>query len=1060
MIRYFAAHRTAANLLMLALIVMGVFGTRMMRRETFPDFASDVVAIDMQYPGAAAEEIEENLVFRIEDAVDGIDGIAEITSIVRSGFCTVRAKVLDAYDVRAVQTDIQNAIDRIDTFPADADLPIVYELDQPDRVMSLAVTGDLDPLELKRVAEDLKDRLVESPFVSLVTVEGFSDRQVRIELKPEALMQWGLSATDIARAVASASVDMPVGSVESTQGELKIRVTDQRRSVASFKDVVVVTSERGGLVRLGDVASVEDTFDETDSYARFDGRRAAIVHIDATEMDDALRIAADVRNRIAAIEAGHTLPPGVRIAEWGTLADDVRGRLNLLIDNGLIGFVLVLITLAVFLNARVAFWVAMGVPVSFLGAIFLMHLMGHTLNMITMFSLVLALGLVVDDAIVLSENICTHHRRGKPPLQAAIDGVSEVWVGVCASMLTTVAAFLPLLFMTGDIGKTLRVMPIGLILALGISLIEGFVILPNHLAHSLDSGGGRPNVVRRSIDRTFEQLVDRLYRPLLAAALRHRYAVLAGAVSAFAACAAYVGSGRLEFTPFPKLDGNVIQAEVVLPAGTHVSIAERVADRLEAGLTSINADPAFRQSSGEPLIKHVMVQFGSIPSAGVGAVEAQEAGSHVLAVMAELLPSERRTRTADDVVNAWRSFTIDIPEVVSIRYQQQQVNPGGRPVEIELSSRDLDQLKAAALDLRSQLTAMPGLSDADDDLRPGVWEAEVRLRDSARPLGLTAADLAGQLRAAFHGEVAQEFQQGRDTVEVRVLHDDAHRRSRADLEDLRVVLPGGRLAPLTEVAELDTTRGYSLIHRKDRMRTVTVTAQLDESLNNAAKIATVLRERVFPDLAATHGISAAMSGQVAESEATAASIGFGFIAGIAIIYFMLAWVFGSYALPLLVMAAIPLGFIGAVVGHVVMGFDLTMPSMVGFVSLTGIVINDSVILLQTLRARLGEGASLREAAFDAGMRRFRAVLLTSVTTIAGLLPMLMETSLQAQFLIPVAISVSFGLLLVTAVVLIIVPAAYLAAQDVMRLLRLSPVAGEAVAGQIPPSEAVDEVRAA
>lgn len=1056
MIRYFAAHRSAANLLMLALVCLGALGVWNMRRETFPDFSSDIVAVDMTYPGAAAAEIEENLVFKIEDAVDGIDGIAEIDALARDGFCSVRAKVADGYDARSIQLDVQNAIDRIDTFPADADKPIVYELEQPDRVLSLALFGEVQPRELERLAEEIKDHLVASPLVSLATVEGFSERQIRIELEQQALLQWGLSVQDVAARVAAESLDSPAGSVEALAGKTTLRLTDQSHTADDFRDIVVLSSPRGGMIRLGDVATVTDTYDETDRSIRFDGRRAAIIHIDATDNDDSLRVAAEVQRLVAAMRPAGLLHEGVHVAVWGNLARDVKSRLDLLIDNGLVGFVLVLLVLAAFLNLRLAFWVAVGIPVSFLGTIFAMHLLGHTLNMITMFSLVLALGLIVDDAIVLSENIYVRFRNGASALQAAVEGVREVWVGVAASTLTTVAAFLPLLFMTGDIGKTLRVMPIGVLLALAISLLEGFLILPAHLRHSLKhEQDAEPIRLRRLFDAGLNAVIERAYKPALAWSLKFRYAAVAGACSLLLICGAFVASGRLEFTPFPKLDGNVVQAQVILPAGTHISIAEEVAQRLEEGLHAINDDPAFDQGQAD-LVKHVMVQFGSIPAAGVGAVESDETGSHVLTVIAELLESEERAQTADEVINAWRSFTIDIPEVVSIRYKQQQINPGGQPVQIELAGRDLDALKQAALTLRGELMQVPGLSDADDNLRKGAYEAKITLRDSARPLGVTSAELARQLRGAFYGETAQEYQHGRDTVEVRVVFADRDRRSEADLRDFRFVLPGGRLVPLHEIAEVEMTRGYAQIHRSDRLRTVTITAELDEEINNAAKIARQLDADILPRLEARFPVSARVSGQTEEAQQTAASIELGLLVGVALIYMLLAWIFASFTLPLVVMAAIPLSFIGAVVGHLVMGYDLTMPSLVGFVSLSGIVVNDSVILLQTLRQKLAAGVPLHEATRAAGVSRFRAVLLTSLTTIAGLTPMLLESSLQAQFLIPVAISVCFGLGFVTALVLLVVPGLYLIWDDIRRLLGYGE---EEVAAGDPAAETTDDAPA-
>lgn len=1046
MIGYFVRHPTAANLLMLIIILLGLLGLYSLTREVFPEFASDYINVQVIYRGASAEEVEETICRPIEEEVEGIEGIEEVRSTSRENSGMVTIEVADGYEVRDVMKDVENAIDQIDYFPEDAEDPIIWEVDPIDPVCSVSVWAENMPeKQLLALADSIKNELLALDEVSLVKVGGFSDHQIRVEVRQEDLLARGLTIGDVAREIEAQSIDLPSGSVETGEREIKIRMVDQRRRAEDFRDLPVQVSPAGARILLREVATVSDTFEDEWTRTTFEGHRSVNLEIQKTSSEDTIQVRNAVEARINELQA--LLPPKVHLTLWGDWSVYVKDRLLMLAENGIWGFILVFLTLWLLLHLRLAIWVAVGIPISFLGTLYAMDQVDMSLNMITMFSLILALGIIVDDAIVIGENIFAHYSRGKPAAEAAVGGAKEVALGVVASMLTTVAVFMPLMMMRGEIGKVLRVMPIGVITALSVSLVEAFFILPYHLRHSLDKIPKRPSRVRAMIDGAVQWFTGNVYGPTLDWSVRRPLVPLAGAVALFLVSLGMVLGGRLAFQLFPELDGDFLVAQVELPQGADLARTEEIVDRIERALlgtsglgkASVERDgiePApvdkdcvnghfWPQPGGRRLIRYVGVSYGYSWTMSRDPVP-PESGSHLAQVIVELLAADKRSARCDEILAFWKQAVGDVPDVLSLTFEQMQVTPGGEPVNIQLRGKDLRRLKSASFALQEKLKTYAGIRNVRDNLRAGKEEVLVRLKPAGRPLGITSAALAVQLREAFWGSIAEEFQRGPDTFEVEVLFAPDDRRSLADLDDFKVRTPDGRMVPFHEVATAEKVRGFSQIVRVDRQRAISVTADLDTAKGNAKRIMDDLEANYFPDFLRRHpGVTINLEGQRKETMETGLSVAGGFAIGVCIIFLLLSFIFRSFIEPLIVMAAIPFGLIGAVAGHLLLRIDLTMPSIVGFVSLSGIVVNDSILLVRFIKLRLAEGKSTHQAVHQAGLQRFRPVILTSATTVAGLLPiMFFETSLQAQILIPMAVSISFGLMFATVLVLLLVPCLY------------------------------------
>lgn len=1021
MIRYCAQHPTIANLLMIFLLALGISGLGQLQRETFPRFAAEEVEARVMYPGASALEVEEAICQRLEDAVEVISDTSEVRCESREGLGIMVATMRDGGDIDRFLNDVKSEVEAINNFPEQAEAPVIKQLGRTDQVVSVAVRGEMSETALKAYAEQLKTSLQALPNISQVNLQGFSERQLRIGIPIHVLHQYQLSMNDIANLISRQNLRLPVGSLQTSERDILVRFDDQRQTVQELADLVVVAGANGGEIRLGEIASITDRFELDESKILINSQRAALLAVTKTHSEDTLTVVNQVKEFVNQVQ--QTAPPGVTLSLTQDMASIVEDRLNLLFTNGWQGLVLVFLVMWLFFQLRFAFWVAMGLPVAFLGGLFGMAVLGLSINMLSMVALLIALGLLMDDAIVIAENIASHLRQGKTALNAAVDGTMEVFPGVLSSFLTSVAVFGPLAFLEGDIGKILKVIPMVLILVLAVSLIEAFLILPHHLAHSLAHAKYKPiNRFRQRFEAGLAWVREHVLGRAIDAAIQQRYLFVGTVMAVFILSVGMLSSGQLKFQVFPDLEGDIIDARVLLPQGTPLWRTQQVIDQLNEALTQVNTELQPKQPGQQALIQQITVRYNHNP-------DAFESGPHVATISADLLTSEQRNTRLDTVLQLWREYTGIVPDALSIVFKEPSIGPAGRAIDIRLQGSDLEQLKGASLALQGWLQRYTGVLDLSDDLRPGKPEVSLQLRDGALALGVDSQTIVNQVRAAFQGVTAQEVQVGKEDYEIDVRLQAADQTSLAALRDLPIMTANGSI-PLSELALIQNDRGVARINRIDGLRTVSVQGDVDTRLANAQQIIKDTERRFLPELQQQFpGVQVVLEGQAAESQTTGQSLARGFLLGLLGIFILLSFQFRSYIEPVIVMAAIPLALIGVIWGHWLMGLDLSMPSMMGFVSLAGIVVNNSILLVTFLKLRLAEGMNTSAAVRQAGRDRFRAVLLTSTTTIAGLLPLLSEQSLQAQVLIPLVTSIVFGLLATAILVLMVVPSLYAILDD-------------------------------
>ena len=1101
MIRFFAAHPTAANLVMALLIGAGLIALPSLKRETMPDFSKDAAQVQVVYPGASAADVEESICQRVEEALDGVTDLDEIRCEAREGIGTATVEMAEGGDLDRFLSEVGTEIDAIDDFPDLAEDPVVRQLNLTDLVISIAIAGPMSEPDLKVYAEQVKDRLTRLPEVSQIKLQGFSERQIRIALDAVALRQYGLSVADIADMVERQSIDLPSGKVETAERDILVRFLDERRSPRAFEDLVVRGGETGAELRLGQIAEITDRFELDEKRLFFNGQRAALLQVNMTKAQDALtvkrkveefleqersrapptvsfvltrdvasivedrltmllRTGAELRlgqiaeitdrfeldekrlffngQRAALLQVNMTkaqdaltvkrkveefleqersrAPPTVSFVLTRDVASIVEDRLTMLLRNGQQGLLLVFLVMWLFFSFRFSFWVTMGLPASFFGSLAIMTMLGLSINMLTMVALLIAIGLIMDDSIVIAENIASHLRKGKSPLDAAVDGTRQVTIGVSSSFITSICVFLPLAYLEGDMGKVLKVIPVVLIVTLSVSLIEAFLILPHHMAHAI--GKNNNSAFRRWFDAGFERFRESVVGRLVDLAVEWRYLTVGLVLMALLASLSLIAGGHLKFRAFPDLDGDVIEARILLPQGTPLARTEAVVAEVARALERVEAAFAAGLPDGETLVKNLLVEYD------VNA-DAFESGPHIATVTADLLAGERRKLRVDDILNRWRAEVGTVPDVLSLAFKEPQIGPAGLPIDMRLQGDDLVMLKAASDDLMAWLARYRGVVDLSDDLRPGKPEVRLKLRAGATALGLDATMIASQLRGAYHGRTAAEIQVGPESFEIDVQLSARDQDSLADLEYFAVTLPGGGQVPLSAVAKTEFGRGFARINRIDGRRTVTLRGDLDSELANLNEFLADTRSRFLPGFSERYpGVTLSLQGESAEQATTQASMAKGFLLGLLGIFILLSFQFRDYVEPVIVMLAIPLALIGVVWGHLLMGQDLSMPSMIGYASLAGIVVNDSILLVTFIKIRTREGAEVVEAARLASRGRFRPVLLTSLTTIAGLLPLLFERSLQAQVLVPLVTSLAFGLMASTILVLFVVPALY------------------------------------
>jgi HAE1 family hydrophobic/amphiphilic exporter-1 len=1022
MIAWFARHPTAANLFMTALMLLGLTALPGLQRETLPEVRNDEVEVRIPYKGATTDEVEDAICRRLEDALESITDLDEMRCQASEGSGVATAVMREGASMTRFLDDVKSEVDAIDDFPEGIDPPVTEELGRTEAVISVAVTGPRDPVALKAYAEDLKDRLLALPAVADVTVGGFSDHHIRIEIPAMRLRQFGLSAADIANAVQRYSVGSPAGRLEGDQEDILLRFDDQLKSVEELRDLIVISAANGATIRLGDIAEVSDRFDRAEEKIVFNGQRAAVLDIAKTRSQDILSVLDSVSEFVATER--QRAPHGVSLSLTQDRASVVADRLNMLVRNGIQGLIAVFLVLWLFFSFRYSFWVSMGLPVSFLGALFVLPLIGITINMISMVGLLIGIGLLMDDAIVIAENIAARMAQGDTPLHAAIAGSRQVLPGIASSFATTVMVFGSLSFITGDIGQILRVMPMVLIAVITVSLVEAFLILPNHLSHSLAHQHNRaPSRFRQGFERGFLAFRERAFGPLLDKAVTHRYLTLGIVVMCLLFAIALPAGGQLKFVGFPDLDGDVVEARLLLPQGTPLARTEQIVQRIETALSEVNQRFKPAQPSQQDLVRNVTVLYGQNP-------DAFESGPHVARVVADLLSAEVRAASVDEVREAWRQAIGDLPDVIAIKFTEPAIGPGGRPIDLRLLGYDLQRLKAASSELQAWLNQFAGVEDLTDDLRPGKREYHIHLKPGAGALGLDGRGVAEQIRSAFQGIKIDEFPVGPETYEVNLRLIAADRIGPQDLDTFSIIGRNGALVPLSMVAEVEEVRGWARIHRIDGQRAVTLQGDVNRHQANAQELLAIAKAQFLPDLLQRYpDVHFSIEGESSESAKTGQSIVRNVLLGLIGVYMLLALQFRGYLAPITVMLVIPTALIGVIVGHWALGLDLTMPSMVGMASLFGVVVNDSILLVVFIREARAQGVAVPIAAKQAGRARFRPILLTSITTIAGLMPLLLEKSLQAQILIPLATSLAFGLTTATLAALFVVPAIYCILDD-------------------------------
>ena len=1032
-IAWFAQNHVAANLLMLFLLLGGIVVGYGIKVEVFPETDLDFIIISTTYSGASPAEVEEAVLQRIEESIAGLAGIKRIDSVAREGFGSVTVEVTKGWDQKTLLEDIKSEVDRITTLPDEAEKPEVRELTRRSQVINVAVYGDADESTLKHLAERLKDELTNLEGVTLAELSGTREAEIAIEIPEITLRRYGLTLGKVAEAVRKASLDLPAGRIKTKSGEILLRTKGRRYFADDYKDIAVITRSDGSKVTLGQIAAVRDTFEDVDLRARFQGKPAAMIHVYRVADQNAFAVAAAVKAHLA--EFSRTLPQGIEVSFYTDSSRILKSRLTLLLKNMAIGLVLVIVLLGLFMNLRLAFWVTLGIPISFAAGLMLLPQVGVSINMISLFAFIMVLGIVVDDAIIIGENIYRKQEQGLPPLKAAVEGALEVGRPVVFSVLTTIVAFWPLLLAGGFMGKIMRNIPLVVMLVLAGSLVESLFILPAHLERS--AAKSARNVTggfkEKRTARWLKRLVNGPYTTAVRFCIRWRYATLALGLAALILCFGVYKAGWVKFTLFPRVEGDTMRCFITMPVGTPVERTQQIVTRLtQLGKETVAAADRQRGTGAPSLFEYSSELVGA--HTGRGATRGS--GGHLGQIWIQLLDSEQHDISTAQLTRDWRRRVGQVPDAESVTFRS-EIHGAGNPIEIHLSLDDNSLLQRAADELKGELGRFAGVFDVDDSFLPGKMEFQLKLKPAAFTLGITLDDLARQVRHAFYGVEALRLQRNKDEVKVQIRYPESERRSFGFVEDMRIRTADGNEVPFRQIAQVTVDQGYAAIERAQRLRVIKVTADVDENLTNADEVRQSLLEQFLPDLKGAYpGLRYTLEGEGREKEESLADVVKGFVLALFGIYALLAIPFRSFSQPFIVMAAIPFGFVGALLGHLLMGFNLSMLSLFGMVGLTGVVVNDSLVLVYAANRLRDEGRSLSEAIVAAGQLRFRAILMTSLTTFAGLAPMLLERSVQAQFLIPMAISLGFGVLFATLITLLLIPCGYIILEDFHRLFGL------------------------
>ncbi|MBL0688944.1 MAG: efflux RND transporter permease subunit [Pseudoalteromonas sp.] len=1017
MIAWFTKNHVAANLLLVTLLLSGLFSlSSKIPLEVFPSFETDMISVGVSLRGATPEDVEQGVTIRIEEAVQDLEGIKQIFSRSSEGSGSVTIEVENGYDPRELLADIKSRVDAINTFPGDAEKPIVALAERKREVIAVTVSSDYGEKETREYAETVRDQILRLPNVTQVELSGVRDYELAIEVSQDTLRQYNLSLAQISSAIANSSSDISAGNLKTEGGDVLISSKGQAYRKDEFASIVVKNQADGTIIRLGDIATIKDDFEETPVRTRFNGKQAAFIDVYRIGPQSAITVADDVKNYIEEQQA--TLPQGFKLSYWDDDSELVKSRIATLTSNALQGGILVLALLTLFLRPAIAFWVFIGIPVSFMGAFIAMPIFGVTLNIMSLFGFILVLGIVVDDAIVTGENVYTHLKTAESGEQAAILGTQEVATPVTFGVLTTVAAFLPLAFIEGARGALFAQIPVVVIPVLLFSLIESKFVLPAHLKYiKLRHQKGEPSkleAIQQRFADGFESAILKYYQPILNTALRHKLATVSLFVGVFFIILTMITSGWTKFIFFPRIPSETVRVNLTLPTGTPFEVTNKyVIDMSEKAqqLQDKYRDP----NTGESVILNILATTG-------GRGGASNSG----AVRFEITPAEQRESDigSRELASEWRDLIGVIPGAESLTFRA-EIGRSSDPIDVQLSGTSLTILQDVADNIKNRLATYPTVFDIADSMSDGKEELRIELTQQGLALGLNRVNVAGQVRNSFFGSQVQRIQRGRDDVRVMVRLPIDERRSVADLQNILISTPDGGSVPLSHVATLTAGQSPSTINRIDRYRTLNVTADIEKNNTNMTVLQADLAQYLDELMQQYPGVDYKLEGEAKEQRESFGSLAWALVFVFFIIYALLAIPFKSYMQPIIVMSVIPFGMIGAVVGHWIMGMDLTIMSLLGMLALIGVVVNDSLVLVDFINKKRSEGGDLIEAVKLAGASRFRPVMLTSLTTFIGLMPLLFEKATQAQFLIPMAVSLGFGIIFATFITLLLVPVNYM-----------------------------------
>ncbi len=1014
-IAWMTGHSVTANILMLVFLVGGIFLSLNIKKEVFPDFDLDQVTITVPYPGASPEEVEKGIILAIEEAVQGLEGIKELTASAQEGSGMVTVEIIEGEDIQRLSQDIQNAVDRIESFPEEAEQPQVVIAQRKRSVVSLALYGSVDEIVLRETAEDIRDRLLQDPEITQVELSGIRNLEISIEIPQAKLRAYDLTLEQVAQIISRAAVELPGGAIKTDSGDILVRMKERREYGVEFGKIPVITTGSGTEVLLEDIAEVKDGFEETDNFATYNGKPAIMIEVYRVGDQTPISVSRAVRQQ--AKEIDEILPEGLSLAAQNDRSEIYQQRMELMTRNGLLGLSLVFILLALFLEPRLAFWVSLGIPVSIFGALLFLPTMGVSINLISMFAFIITLGIVVDDAIVAGENMYHHRQQGRPWFQAAVIGTREIAMPVTFSVLTNMVAFIPIFFVPGIMGKIFKQIPVVVVSIFFVSLIESLLILPAHIGQQKTR---RPKGFsgwilkrQRRFSERFTRFVRNQYGPFLKMTIHNRYVTLSVGIAVLLITVSYIKSGRMGFELFPKVESDYAIVTAVLPFGSAVQKTENVQKILVEA-----AQEVAEKNGGEKLVDGIFAWING----------------NVAEVRIYLTQPDVRPISTAQVTKLWREHIGSLPGLESLKFESDAGGPGrGSSISVELSHRNMEVLEKASKDVAMALDFFPNVEDINDGFSPGKQQIDVRIRPEARSLGLRSQDVARQIRNSYYGARVLRQQRGRNEITVMVRLPKQERISEYNLEGMILRTPAGKEIPLSEAASLRKGRAYTTIDRRNGRRIVTVTADA-RPRSKAGEVVQSLRKDILPDLQSQYpGLIYSFEGHQAEQRESMQSLIRGLMIALLVIFAMLSIPFNSFIQPLIIMVSVPFGIIGAVIGHLIMGYSLSLMSMFGIVALSGVVINDSLVLIDFSNRRRNSGDNGFVAIHEAGINRFRPILLTTLTTFGGLAPMIFETSRQARFLIPMALSLGFGIVFGTVITLILVPSLYMIVEDLKKL---------------------------